>query len=149
MLKEFKEFIAKGNVLDLAIGIVIGAAFTAIVNSFVKDILSPIIGIFGTANFNDQFLVLKQGKTPGPYTSLDLASKAGAVTFNYGSFVTAVINFLIVAFALFLIVKAANKFKEKMILQQRADEAAAAPLEPSQQEKLLAEIRDLLAKGNA
>ena len=149
MLKEFRDFIARGNVLDLAVGIVIGAAFTAIVNSFVKDIISPIIGIFGTANFNDQFLVLKDPKHTGPYASLDAATKAGAVTFNYGSFVTAVINFLIIAFALFLIVKAANKFKERMILQQRADEAAAAPQEPSQQEKLLAEIRDLLAKSTA
>ncbi len=141
MLKEFKEFIAKGNVLDLAIGIVIGAAFTTIVNSFVKDILSPIIGIFGTANFSDQYLVLKEGKIPGPYASLDAATKASAVTFNYGNFITAVINFLIVAFALFLVVKAANKMK-------RAPEPVveAAPPEPTKEEQLLTEIRDLLKK---
>lgn len=70
MLKEFKEFIARGNVMDLAVGIVIGAAFTSIVDSFVKDLLTPIIGIFGNANFSDRFIVLKQGTTPGPYSTL-------------------------------------------------------------------------------
>lgn len=147
MLKEFRDFIARGNVIDLAVGIVIGAAFTAIVNSFVKDILSPIIGIFGSANFNDQFVVLKKGKTaPGPYVSLADATKAGAVTFNYGAFVTAVINFLIIAFALFLIVKAVNKLKERIVLQKEADEAAAPTPEPTQEVVLLTEIRDLLKK---
>jgi large conductance mechanosensitive channel len=143
MLKEFKEFIARGNVLDLAVGIVIGAAFTAIVTSFVKDILTPVIGIFGTANFSDRFLVLKQGKNPttgalisGPYSSPEAASKVGAVTLNYGNFATAFINFLIVAFALFLVVKAANKVKEKPV----------APPEPTKEEALLTEIRDLLKR---
>lgn len=148
MLKEFRDFIARGNVLDLAVGIVIGAAFTAIVNSFVKDILSPIIGIFGTANFNDQFVVLKDPKHTGPYASLDAASKAGAVTFNYGSFITNVINFLIVAFALFLIVKAANKMKDRLARKEAEDaaEAAATPAAPTREEELLTEIRDLLKK---
>ena len=144
MLKEFRDFIARGNVLDLAIGIVIGAAFTAIINSFVKDILSPLIGIFGTANFTDQFLVLKDPKHLGPYLSLDAATKAGAVTFNYGSFLTAVINFLIVAFVLFLVVKAANKLKERSILQEKADDAVAPA--PTKEEALLTEIRDLLKR---
>ena len=150
MLKEFRDFIAKGNVIDLAVGIVIGAAFTAIVNSFVKDILSPILGIFGSANFNDQFLVIKQGHDaqgnaiPGPYGDLATATKAGAVTFNYGSFVTAVINFLIVAFALFLIVKAANKVKERALAAQKV-EVVETP-EPTKEEILLTEIRDLLKK---
>lgn len=143
MLKEFKEFIARGNVLDLAVGIVIGAAFTAIVNSFVKDILTPLIGIFGTANFNDRFLVLKQGKTAGPYPTPDVASTAGAVTLNYGNFVTAFINFLIVAFALFLVVKAANKVKTRLV---PVEEKPAAPPEPTKEEILLTEIRDLLKK---
>ncbi len=146
MLKEFRDFIARGNVLDLAVGIVIGAAFTAIVNSFVKDIISPLIGIFGTANFNDQFIVLKDPKHTGPYASLDAASKAGAVTFNYGSFLTATINFLIIAFALFLIVKAANKLKERLVLQQKQEDAAIAAAEPTKEEQLLTEIRDLLKK---
>jgi large conductance mechanosensitive channel len=142
MLKEFREFIAKGNVLDLAIGIIIGAAFTAIVGSFVKDILTPIIGLVGTSNFDDRFLVLKEGTpTPGPYASVEVASKAGAVTLNYGTFLTAFINFLIVAFVLFLIVKAANKVKKK-----EEAPAPAAPPEPTKEEILLAEIRDLLKK---
>lgn len=140
MLKEFKDFIARGNVLDLAVGIVIGAAFTAIVNSFVKDVLSPILGIFGKANFNDQFAVLKEGAAPGPYASLDAATKAGAVTLNYGSFITSAINFLIVAFALFLIVKAANKLIKKPV-----PVLETAP-EPTREEILLGEIRDLLRK---
>jgi large conductance mechanosensitive channel len=146
MLKEFRDFIARGNVIDLAVGIVIGAAFTAIVNSFVKDILSPILGIFGSANFNDQFFVLKQGKEPGPYASLDAATKLGAVTFNYGAFVTAIINFLIVAFALFLIVKATNKLKERVVKREEEAAAAATPPEPTREEVLLTEIRDLLKK---
>ena len=149
MLKEFREFVVRGNVLDLAVGIVIGAAFTAIVNSFVKDILSPIIGIFGTANFNDQFVVLKQGKDaagkviPGPYGDLATAAKVGAVTFNYGAFLTAVINFLIVAFALFLIVKAANKVKR--LATPVVVEETKEP-EPTKEEVLLTEIRDLLKR---
>src|SRR5437016_11666205 len=113
MLKEFREFIAKGNVLDLAIGIIIGAAFTTVVGSFVKDILSPIIGIFGKANLDNLFLVLKEGTIPGPYSTLAAAQSVGAVTLTYGAFVTALINFLIVAFAIFLIVKAANRFRKK------------------------------------
>lgn len=137
MLKEFREFIAKGNMLDLAVGIVIGAAFTAIVNSLVKDLLSPLIGLLGKANFADEFLLLRDNPTvPGPYPSLDAATKAGAVTFNYGSFITAVINFLIVAFVIFAIVKAANKLKRS--------EPAPAPAGPSNEEKLLIEIRDAI-----
>jgi large conductance mechanosensitive channel len=142
MLKEFREFIARGNVMDLAVGIVIGAAFTGIVNSFVKDILTPIIGIFGTANFSDRFVVLKQGTVAGPYTSVDAASKAGAVTLNYGNFLTALINFLIVAFALFLVVKAANRIKGR--LEPIFPNEPAAPPEPTKEEVLLTEIRDLL-----
>lgn len=140
MLKEFKEFIAKGNMLDLAVGIVIGAAFTAIINSLVKDIINPIIGMFGNANFDNQFLTLKEGKVAGPYASLQAATESGAVTLNYGAFITAVINFLIVAFALFLIIKAANKMKRKQEAEAETPVAAEIPNE----EKLLVEIRDLL-----
>ncbi len=146
MLKEFREFIARGNVIDLAVGIVIGAAITAIVNSFVKDILSPILGIFGSANFDNQFFVLKPGdkdeKLAPPYATLADAAKDGAVTFNYGAFGTAVINFLIVAFALFLIVKATNKLKERMVAQKAAEPAPEPS--PTKEEVLLTEIRDLL-----
>ncbi len=141
MLKEFREFIAKGNMLDLAVGIVIGAAFTAIVNSLVKDLLNPIIGLAGKANFDNMFLVLKEGDATKAHDTPALAQAAGYVTLNYGAFLTAFINFLIVAFVLFLIVKAANKTKRK------AEEAAAEPEVPNS-EKLLTEIRDLLkAKG--
>jgi large conductance mechanosensitive channel len=141
MLKEFREFIAKGNMLDLAVGIVIGAAFTSVIGSFVKDLITPIIGLFGKSNFENTFLVLKEGTTPGPYTTTDLAAKAGAVTLNYGSFLTAVINFVIVGFALFLIVKAANRMKRK------EEEAPAAEAEIPNDERLLTEIRDLLKAG--
>jgi|SRR5579862_6062184 len=136
MLKEFREFIAKGNMLDLAVGIVIGAAFTGIVTSLVKDIINPIIGLLGGANFDNMFLVLKEGKTAGAiYGTPAQAAADKAVTLNYGSFLTAVINFLIVGFVLFLIVKAANKMHR---------EAEKAPAEAPAQEKLLTEIRDLL-----
>jgi large conductance mechanosensitive channel len=139
MLKEFKEFIAKGNVLDLAVGIIIGAAFTGIVDSFVKDIISPIIGIFGKANFDSMFVVLKQGDVPGPYPTPDVAQKAGAVIMTYGAFLTHLVQFLIIAFVVFLIVKAANKFKSK---QQETPASVAVPADIT----LLTEIRDLLAK---
>jgi large conductance mechanosensitive channel len=137
MLKEFRDFIAKGNVLDLAVGIIIGAAFTAIVTSFVKDVLTPLVGIAGKANFENLFLVLKEGDTPGPYATPDLAQKAHAVTLNYGSFLNAVINFLLVAIVIFMIVKAANKVRKK---------EEAAPTAPSAEVVLLTEIRDALKK---
>lgn len=140
MLKEFREFIVRGNVLDLAVGIVIGAAFTSIVNSFVKDLLNPLIGIFGKANFDNLFLVLKEGKTPGPYNTVDLAQKTGAVTLNYGAFLTNVINFLIVAFAIFIIVKASNRFRAKV---------EAVETGPTPDQALLTEIRDLLKEQKA
>ena len=138
MLKEFREFIAKGNMLDLAVGIVIGAAFTTIVNSFVKDLVNPFLGLFGKANFENMFLVLK-GDANGATTPED-AAKLGAITLNYGAFLTAVLNFMIVAFALFLVVRASNRIKRK------GEEEAATPPEPEipNNEKLLMEIRDLL-----
>jgi len=112
MIKEFKEFILRGNVLDLAVGIVIGAAFGAIVASFVKDILMPPIGaLLGGADFTNNFIVLK-GQAGAAYATLDAAQKAGAVTWNYGLFINAIINFLIVAFAVFLVVKAYNRTKK-------------------------------------
>jgi large conductance mechanosensitive channel len=139
MLKEFRDFISKGNVIDLAIGIIIGAAFTAIVSSFVKDLLTPLIGVLGKANFENMFCVLRPGeKDPGPYTTVDLAQKAGAVTLNYGFFLNAVINFVLVAIVLFLIVKAVNKTRKK------EEAAPVAPPEPTKEELLLTEIRDLL-----
>jgi large conductance mechanosensitive channel len=143
MLKEFREFIAKGNMLDLAVGIVIGAAFTGVVNSFVKDIVNPIIGLFGKANFENMVVVLKEGATPGPYSTPEVAATAGAVTLNYGAFITVLINFVIVGFTVFLIVKASNRMKRKQ------EEAPATEPELPNNEKLLIEIRDLLAAKRA
>ena len=136
MLQEFKAFAMRGNVVDMAVGIIIGAAFGAIVTSFVGDILMPIIGLFvGGVDFSNQFLLLKEGATPGPYASLAAAKEAGAVTIGFGVLINTVVNFLIVAFALFLLIKAVNTKKQ---------EAAAPAL--SAETVLLTEIRDLLAR---
>lgn len=114
MLKEFKDFAMRGNALDLAIGLVIGSAFTSIVNTLVNGILMPPLGLLlGGADFADLFLVLKPGQAPGPYATLAAAQEAGAVTLNYGELANAIITFLIVAFAMFLVVKALNRlYKE-------------------------------------
>ncbi|MDO8549507.1 MAG: large conductance mechanosensitive channel protein MscL [Ignavibacteria bacterium] len=115
MWKEFKEFAVKGNVLDMAVGIIIGAAFGTIVQSLVKDVIMPPIGLLlGNVDFSNLFIVLKSGpEIPEPYASVDAAQKAGAVTINYGLFINAVISFLIVAFAVFLIIRTFNKLKKK------------------------------------
>ena len=134
MLKEFREFAMKGNVLDMAIGIIIGAAFGKIVSSFVADVMMPPLSMLtGKVDFTNWFVSL----IGGDYTTLAQAQQAGAVTLNYGAFLNAVINFVIVAFAIFVLIKQVNRFKR---------EAPAAPAEPPAQEKLLAEIRDLLAR---
>src|SRR3970040_749960 len=105
MLKEFKDFAMRGNVVDMAVGIIIGAAFGGIVASFVGDVLMPIIGLFlGGVDFSNKFLLLKDGATAGPYASLAAAKAAGAVTVAYGVLINTVVNFLIVAFALFLVI---------------------------------------------
>jgi large conductance mechanosensitive channel len=135
MWKEFKAFIARGSVFDLAVGIVIGAAFTAIVASFVNDLLMPLLGLFtGGLDFSNLFIALDGGD----YATLAEAMEAGAATLNYGLFINAIINFLIVAFALFLIIRQINKMQK--------EEAPAPPPGPSNEEKLLMEIRDLLAQ---
>lgn len=137
MLKEFKEFAMKGNVMDLAVAVVIGGAFGKIVTSLVQDILMPVIGLTtGGMSFVDKFYAL-DGKT---YTALDEARKAGAGVFAYGSFIQSVIDFLIIAFCIFLIVKALNNLRKK-----EADEPATPPA-PSTTDKLLMEIRDALQK---
>ena len=138
MLKEFKEFALKGNVLDLAIGIIIGAAFTAIVSSLVDDIIMPPIGLLlGGVDFSQIFVVLKGD---GSYNTVAQAKEAGAVTWNIGLFINAVIKFLIVAFAVFLLVKAINKLVRKQ--EQKKPEAPP----PAEEVVLLREIRDLLAR---
>jgi large conductance mechanosensitive channel len=113
MWKEFKEFAIKGNAIDLAVGVIIGAAFGGIVNSLVKDILMPPIGLLtGGLDFSNKFLVLKDAPGGGVFNTAAEAAKAGAVTWNYGNFVTLIINFVIVAFCIFLVVKAVNKMKQ-------------------------------------
>ena len=138
MFKEFKEFAMRGNVVDMAVGIVIGAAFGAIVASFVGDVLMPMIGtLVGGMDFSNYFFVLKDGVTPGPYPTLAAVKEAGGVAVGYGALINTVVNFVIVAFALFMVIKAMNVAKKKQ---------EAAPPAPSAEEKLLMEIRDLLAR---
>lgn len=134
MFKEFKSFIAKGNVMDMAVGIIIGAAFTAIVNSMVGDLLMPVVGILTSGmDFSDLFFTL-DGNT---YATMAAAEEAGAAIIKYGTFINAVINFFIVAFVIFLLVKQVNKLKEK---------EATAPAKPAADIVLLTEIRDALKK---
>lgn len=138
MIKEFRDFIAKGNVMDMAVGIIIGAAFTAIVASMVDDLLQPVLGLAtGGTDFSNWFLALN-GED---YPTLRAVRDAGAPVFAYGSFVTAVINFLIIAFVVFLLVKGVNRIKDAALRKQVAESSAAGP----STEALLAEIRDLLA----
>ena len=132
MWREFRDFAMRGNVIDLAIGIIIGAAFTTIVNSLVNDLIMPPLGLLiGGVDFSNFFVTLKGGS----YPTLDAAKAAGAVTINYGLFINAIIRFVIVAFAIFILVKQINRLKT---------EEPAAPAETPRQEVLLAEIRDLL-----
>jgi large conductance mechanosensitive channel len=144
MLNEFKAFIAKGNVVDLAVGIIIGAAFTAIVNSMVSDLINPIIGVItGGIDFSNLFIDLSMSE-PG-YASLKAARDAGAPVFAYGSFITAVINFLIIAWVVFLLVKAVNRLKAATARKEAEAAAAAAPAGPTEIQVLM-EIRDALKK---
>ena len=134
MFKEFREFAMKGNVLDMAIGIIIGAAFGKIVSSFVADIMMPPLGLaMGKVDFTNWFITL----SGGTFDTLKAAKDAGAVTLNYGLFVNTVIDFVIVAFAIFLLVKQVNRLKK---------EVPPPPAETPRQEVLLTEIRDLLAR---
>lgn len=131
MWKEFKEFAMRGNVIDLAVGIIIGAAFGKIVSSLVKDVIMPPIGILlGGVDFSDIAIVLKSGPKP--------------VTMNIGIFINTIIDFIVIAFAIFMVVKAINKMN-----RQKDEEAEEAPAEPPKQEVLLEEIRDLLKEQNA
>ena len=139
MLKEFKDFAVKGNMLDMAVGIIIGAAFSTIVTALVNDVLMPVVGLFtGGIDFGDMHVVLQDGSPAGPYATVAGAAEAGAVTLNWGIFVNALISFLIVAFVLFMVIRSFNKLK------RAEEEAPAAPPKPSAEEILLAEIRDLL-----
>ena len=127
-INEFKKFAMRGNVIDMAVGIIIGAAFGKIVDSLVKDVLMPPIGLLmGKVDFANLFFVLNDGSIPGPYASLDAAQKAGAVTMNIGIFLNALISFIIVAFAVFILIKAINTLQEKMIAAEAKEEVKAAP----------------------
>ncbi|MFZ7157989.1 large-conductance mechanosensitive channel protein MscL [Avibacterium gallinarum] len=129
-MKEFREFAMRGNVVDMAVGVVIGGAFGKIVSSFVADVIMPVLGLLtGGVDFKDLHVVLKEAVGDVP-----------AVTLNYGAFVQNIVDFVIIAFAIFLVVKGMNKMKKP------AEEPEAAPAEPSNEEKLLTEIRDLLKK---
>ena len=140
MFKEFREFAVKGNVVDLAVGVIIGAAFGTIVSSLVADLVMPPLGLLlGGVDFKDFFVVLREGlKAPSPYATLADAKAAGAVTMNYGLFFNAVLNFLVVAWAIFLLVRGMNRLR-----RQEAVAPTVVPV-PSAEEALLAEIRDLL-----
>ena len=142
MLKEFKDFIAKGNVMDMAVGIIIGAAFTAIVSSLVADLINPFIGLFmGGIDFTNMYFVLCGDVPEG--ASLEAARESGAAVFAYGAFIMAIINFLIIAFVVFMLVRYVNKVKDAAVKKDELpkEEAPAGPTEL----ELLAEIRDALA----
>ena len=140
MFKEFKEFAVKGNMVDMAVGIMIGAAFGTIVTSLVNDVLMPPIGLLlGGMDFSSLFLVLRGGiEEAGPYMTVEDAQDAGAVTLNYGIFINALISFVITVFALFMLVKGMNRLRRKKEVEEEK------PAEPAQDIKLLTEIRDVL-----
>jgi len=126
MLKEFKEFAMRGNVVDMAVGIIIGAAFGTIVKSLIADIIMPPIGLLlGNVDFSNLFFVIKQGASAGPFATVAEAQKAGAVTINYGAFINTVISFLVVAFSVFILIRGMNKLKR---------EEEAVPEEPTTKE---------------
>ena len=126
MFKEFKEFAMRGNVIDMAVGIIVGAAFGLIVKSLVADVLMPPIGILlGNVDFSNLFIVLREGTTPGPFETLATAKDAGAVVISYGVFLNTVISFIIVAFAVFMVIRNINKLKKK---------EEAPPAEPTTKE---------------
>ena len=138
MLKEFRDFAARGNVVDLAVGVIIGAAFGKIVDSLVKDLIMPPVGLLlGKVDFANLFWVLRDGAPPGPYLTVEAAQKAGAVTLNYGVFINTCIGFVIVAFAVFLLIRAINRL-------QAAETAEPPPT--AEEVLLLREIRDSLKK---
>lgn len=141
MLKEFKTFAVRGNVLDMAVGVMIGGAFGKIVSSLVNDVIMPPIGkLLGGVDFSNLFIVLG----PGRFETLKAAKEAGAATLNYGVFINTVIDFIIVAFCIFLLVKGVQALKRA---EEAKPAAPAGPPAPSPEEKLLTEIRDLLKKG--
>ncbi|MBS9777913.1 MAG: large conductance mechanosensitive channel protein MscL [Gammaproteobacteria bacterium] len=141
MMQEFKDFAVKGNVVDMAVGIIIGGAFGTIAKTLVSDVIMPPIGILlGGIDLSNWFVTIKEGATAGPYMTLEAAKEAGAVTMNLGSFLNSVISFLIVAFVVFILIKQINKLKKE------EPEEPQAPAEPTEDILLLREIRDNLKK---
>jgi large conductance mechanosensitive channel len=142
VFKEFKEFAMKGSVVDMAVGIIIGAAFGAIVNSLVTDVVMPIIGAAtGGLDFSSRYILLKDGTPPAPYATVAAAKAAGAVTINIGVFISLVLNFVLIALVLFMIIKGINQ------LRRTPPPPPAAVPPPTNEERLLGEIRDLLKAG--
>ena len=143
MFSEFKKFIMRGNVMDMAVGIIIGAAFGSIVKSLVGDVIMPMISpLLGKTDFSNWFTVLQPGDPAGPYTTLQAAREAGATTANWGVLVNEVIAFLVVAFAVFVMIRTVNGMVKK-----EEEKKAAAPPKPSAEVELLGEIRDLLSRS--
>lgn len=143
MFKEFKAFIARGNVIDMAVGIIMGAAFTAIVNSMVGDLIMPVIGVLTSGvDFADKFVALDGNS----YVNLKAAKDAGVSVVSYGIFINAVINFVIISFVVFMLVKGVNKIKDAAEKEEKAKKDAA-PAAPPADVVLLSEIRDILKKS--
>ncbi len=141
MIKEFREFISRGNVLDLAVAVILGAAFGTITTSLVNEVIMPVVGVFlGGVDFSNLGIILKDAAL---YPSVKAAVEAGAPVVQYGAFINTLVNFLIIALVVFAIVKGVNRMEQ---LGAKEQEAPAAPPEPSAEERLLGEIRDLLAK---
>lgn len=146
MIQEFKKFAMKGNFVDMAVGIVIGASFGTIVKSLVDDIIMPAVGVLtGGVDFSNLFITLKGGTEGASYATLAAAQEAGAVTINYGLFINAIVTFLIVAFALFMVIKGINA--AQAAAEEEEKKEAEAPAEPSEEVKLLKDIRDALQKS--
>lgn len=144
ILQEFREFAVRGNVVDMAVGIIIGAAFGKIVSSLVSDIIMPPIGLLlGRVDFSNLFIVLSEGTTPGPYATPALAAEAGAVTLNHGQFINEMVSFILVAFAVFMLVRFINRLRREI----EPPPAPAGAAAPSGEVLLLGEIRDLLKAG--
>lgn len=138
IIQEFKDFATRGNVVDMAVGVIIGAAFGKIVSSLVDDMIMPLVGkLTGNVDFTNLFINMSDGE----YESLAAAREAGAAVFAYGNFIQQVVNFLIIAFCIFLMIKGINK-----VMRKKKEEEPAAPPAPSAEEQLLTEIRDLLKK---
>ena len=141
MLKEFKDFAIKGNVIDLAVGVIIGSAFGAIVKSLVDDVIMPPLGVLlGNVDFSNLFIIIKEGTSPSPYNTIADAARAGAVVLKYGLFINTVVSFIIVAFSVFILIRQLSRLKKD------ENTVAQSTPAPSQDIILLGEIRDLLKK---